>query len=100
MSNENTIVTAFLSFLAGALVGAVAALLFAPMSGADLRARAREETIAQRDHTVAEWNKAMAEMRLEMEKVHSQMREHQQKAVDNVVARLEQLQPKTEETAG
>jgi hypothetical protein len=38
-------------------------------------------------------------MRLEMEKVHNQMREYQQKAVDDTIAQIQQLQPKTEEMA-
>jgi gas vesicle protein len=100
MASENTIVIGFLGFLAGVLVGAVAGLLFAPMSGADLRARAREESLTQRDHALVEWNKAMTEMRLEMEKVQHQMREYQTKAVDDAIARLEKLQPKTGEEAG
>jgi gas vesicle protein len=93
MSHITTIITGFLGFLTGVLVGAIVALFFAPMTGAELRARARAEALAT-------WNKAMAEMRLEMEKMHSQMAEYQPRAVDEAVAQPEQIQPQTGEAAG
>ena len=50
MSDQNnTVTTAFLSFLAGTLFGALAALLLAPSSGQELRGRIREEAEARLD---------------------------------------------------
>ena len=50
------------SFLAGALVGAAVALLYAPMSGEDLRAEIKAEAEIELKKAEAEWHKRLKEI--------------------------------------
>jgi gas vesicle protein len=50
------------SFLGGALVGAVVALLFAPSSGTELRAQIQTGAEAELKKAEAEWQKAMTDL--------------------------------------
>jgi gas vesicle protein len=50
------------SFLAGALAGAVVALLFAPSSGTELRKKLQTEAETELKKAEAEWQKAMTEL--------------------------------------
>ena len=70
-----------LSFLMGAVVGAVVALLYAPTSGEELRGQIRSEADARVEQLSEEWEKAMAEMQASIEKTRS-----------DVMAYLEQMQ--------
>jgi gas vesicle protein len=90
--NTNTIIISFLSFVVGALVGAVVTLLFAPMSGQEMRGRIREEAEASLDRAAAEWSKAQAEMRTMMEETRKEVKAYQAKALEDVKAQIEQLQ--------
>jgi gas vesicle protein len=66
-----------LGFIAGVVVGAVAALMFAPSSGEDLRAQIRAEADARSQKFHADWQKGMDEMHARMDKMQtdiSQMR--------------------------
>ena len=51
-----------MSFVLGAAVGAVAALLFAPSSGAELRAQIQTGAEAELKKAEAEWQKATTEL--------------------------------------
>ena len=54
--------TGFLSFIAGALFGAVIALLYAPTSGEELRGQIRDEADIRLQKASEEWAKAMENM--------------------------------------
>jgi len=82
---QNTVIVSFLTFVVGALVGAVAALLFAPISGEEMRKRIREEAEGSWDAASAEWNKT-----------RDQMLEYQAETLESVKAQLDELQAKVE----
>ncbi len=50
------------SFLAGAVIGAAVALLFAPSSGMELRNKLQTEAETELKKAEAEWQKAMTEL--------------------------------------
>ncbi len=56
-------------FVLGAAVGAIAALLYAPQSGEELRARIREEAELERQRLQAQYERGLAEMQARMDKV-------------------------------
>ena len=62
-----------INFLAGmilgAAIGAVTALLFAPQSGADLRANIQEQAMAERQRLQALYEKQMAELQPQLDKL-------------------------------
>ncbi|NKQ36215.1 MAG: hypothetical protein HF973_11445 [Chloroflexi bacterium] len=60
-----------LSFFTGAVVGAAAALMFAPSSGEKLRGQIRAEADARSQKFHADWQKGMDEMRTRMDKMQS-----------------------------
>ena len=75
MSDDNKILPlAILSFVAGAFVGAVVALLYAPKSGEELRAQIRSEADAAAKRASTEWNKAVQEVQRQVEEGQSQMK--------------------------
>jgi gas vesicle protein len=75
MSDDNkTLPLAILSFAAGAFVGAVVALLYAPKSGEELRAQIRSETDAAAKRASVEWKKAVQEVQRQVEEGQSQMK--------------------------
>jgi gas vesicle protein len=93
MSDQNdTVTTAFLSFLAGTLFGALAALLLAPSSGQELRGRIREEAERDWSRATAEWEKAKVEMQIAMDQMRAEAEAYQLKALEEVKARLDELQ--------
>ncbi|NKQ36222.1 MAG: hypothetical protein HF973_11480 [Chloroflexi bacterium] len=66
-----------LSFIIGIAVGAAAALMFAPSSGEDLRAKMHAEADARTQKFHADWQKGMDGMHARMDKMQadiSQMR--------------------------
>ena len=62
-----------INFLAGmilgAAIGAVAALLFAPQSGAELRANIQEQAMAERQRLQALYEQQMAELQPQIDKL-------------------------------
>jgi len=77
-----------ISFLAGALVGAAVALLYAPSSGEELRHQIRTEAEHRLDTLNEELNVAIAELRETVEKTRAEM-----------MAYVDQLQGAEEELA-
>lgn len=57
------------SFIMGALVGAVVALLFAPSSGEELRSNIKSQADAQYARLQDEWQKGMQEIKTRMDKL-------------------------------
>ena len=57
------------AFIVGAAVGAIAALLYAPQSGEELRARIREEAEIERQRLQAQYERGLAEMHTRIDKV-------------------------------
>ena len=62
------------SFLAGAVVGAVVALLFAPSSGTELRAQLQTGAEAELKKAEAEWNKATAELQEKFDQTSQELK--------------------------
>ena len=92
MSNQetqNTVVVSFLTFVVGALVGAVAALLFAPVSGREMRARIREEAEEGWDSASEQWNTA-----------RDQMMAYQAEKLEQVKVQLDELQARHQTSEG
>ena len=85
---QNTVIVSFLTFVVGALVGAVAALLFAPVSGEEMRKRIREEAQSSWDAASVEWNKARDEML-----------QYQTEALESAKAQINELQAKAKAEA-
>ncbi len=56
-------------FILGAAVGAIAALLYAPQSGEELRARIREEAELERQRLQAQYERGLKEMQARLDKV-------------------------------
>ncbi len=74
----------FLSgMILGAAIGAITALLFAPQSGAELRANLQEQAIAERQRLQALLEQQMAELQPQIEKL--------QQDIQTVLQRTEQL---------
>jgi gas vesicle protein len=76
MSDNKILPVALVSFLAGAFVGAVVALLYAPQSGEELRAQIRTETDAAVKRASAEMNKAVQELQHQMEEGQNQVKSY------------------------
>jgi gas vesicle protein len=68
----NTIV----SFVIGAVVGAIAALLLAPQSGEELRARMRQEAEAERQRLQSQYEKGMQDLHGRMDKIQHDIQSH------------------------
>ena len=62
-----------LSFLMGATVGAVVALLFAPYSGEELRTNIKTQADTQYARLQEEWQKGMQQMQTRMDKMGSDL---------------------------
>jgi gas vesicle protein len=74
MSDNKILPVSIVSFLAGAFVGSVVALLYAPKSGEELRAQIKAEADATAKRASAEWNKAMQEIKAEIEESQNQVK--------------------------
>jgi gas vesicle protein len=68
------------SFLAGVIVGGVAALLLAPMSGEDLRRQIQEEANAELKKFDAEWHKVMQQVNQTVEDTQAELRAYIERA--------------------
>lgn len=62
-----------LSLLLGAVMGAAAALLFAPSSGQDLRSNIKTQADTQYAKLQDEWQKGMSEMQSRMDKMSTDL---------------------------
>lgn len=71
--NEENIMKYVLVFLLGALSGAVAALLFAPSSGEELRANIKTQADAQVAKLQSEYQKGMQDMNARIDQLSSQL---------------------------
>ena len=74
MSDNKILPVAIVSFLAGAFVGSVVALLYAPKSGEELRTQIRAEADATVKRATAEWNKAMQDVQKQIEESQTQVK--------------------------
>ena len=82
-NTQNTVMVSFLTLIVGALAGAVTALLFAPVSGREMRARISEEAAGGWDAASAQWNTA-----------RDQMMAYQAEKLEKVKVQLDELQSK------
>ena len=71
--NEENIMRYVLVFLLGALSGAVAALLFAPSSGEELRANIKTQADAQVAKLQSEYQKGMQDMNARIDQLSTQL---------------------------
>ncbi|MBP1703049.1 MAG: YtxH-like protein [Chloroflexi bacterium] len=76
MSDNKILPVSIVSFLAGAFVGAVVALLYAPKSGEELRAQIRSEADATVKRASVEWNKAVQEIQEQIEEGQTQIKNY------------------------
>ena len=74
MSDNKILPISILSFLAGAFVGSVVALLYAPKSGEELRTQIRAEADATAKRASAEWNRAMQDIQHQIEESQTQVK--------------------------
>ena len=84
-NTQNTVMVSFLMFIVGALAGAVTALLFAPVSGREMRARISEEAAGGWDAASAQWSTA-----------RDQMMAYQAEKLEEVKVQLDELQARYE----
>jgi gas vesicle protein len=63
-----------MSFLSGVFVGATAALLFAPKSGAELREQIRLGAEAELQRVEAEWRAASAKLNVKIDEMSQQLK--------------------------
>lgn len=64
-----------LIFLAGAIVGAAVALMYAPESGEELRAELKSQADAQYKRMQDEWEKGKAEMQTRMDQMSGELKD-------------------------
>jgi gas vesicle protein len=70
--------SSLISFLFGVTVGAVAALLFAPKSGEELRTQIKTEADAKLEMLSTEWEKTMADMQASIDKTRNDLAAYMQ----------------------
>jgi len=78
-------VTPIFSFLAGAAIGALIALLYAPSSGEELRTQIREEAEETWERAATEWDKAIKSLQASLDETRQE--------VDNLVAQAKASLP-------
>ena len=76
MSDNKILPVSIVSFLAGAFVGAIVALLYAPKSGEELRAQIRSEADATVKRASAEWNKAVQQIQQQIDEGQAQIQSY------------------------
>jgi gas vesicle protein len=79
----------FVSFLSGALVGAIVALLMAPASGEELRAQIGERAEAELKKAETEWNRALTELNVKLEDVRHDLKTLAQRSEAPEIAEAE-----------
>ena len=72
------------SFLAGILVGVAVGLLYAPMSGEELRAEIRAEAETELRKAEAEWNKRLKEVNETIENTRQEIMAYMDKSQESV----------------
>jgi gas vesicle protein len=82
-----------LSFLAGAAVGAVVALLYAPASGQELRTQIREEADVRWKMATDEFDKAVTSMQQALEESRKEMLAY----IESIIAKEEAQEELVEE---
>jgi gas vesicle protein len=78
----------FVSFLSGALVGAIVALLMAPSSGEELRAQIGERAEVELKRAETEWKRALTELNLKLEDVRHEVNTLVQRSEEPDVAEI------------
>lgn len=68
-------VSFFAGMIFGAVLGAAAALLYAPQSGEELRAKLQEQAVAERQKLQAQYEQQMSKMQAQLDKVRSEVQE-------------------------
>jgi gas vesicle protein len=68
------------SFLTGVLVGVAVGLLYAPMSGEELRAEIRTEAEVELKKVEAEWNKRLKEVNKSLEATRQEVMAYMNKS--------------------
>ena len=86
-----------LSFLAGAAVGAVVALLYAPASGQELRAQIREEADVRWKMATDEFDKAVNSMQQALDESRKEMLAYIETVIANEESEEETLEELVEE---
>jgi len=71
-----------LSFILGAIVGAVVALLYAPQSGEELRTHLRQEAQVERQRLQAQYEKGMQDLHERVDKVTADIQSLAEKSED------------------
>jgi gas vesicle protein len=71
------------SFLTGILVGVAVGLLYAPMSGEDLRKEIRAEAEVELKKAEVEWNKRLKEVNESLETMRSEVKTYMDKAQES-----------------
>lgn len=66
--------TSFLSFIAGAVFGAVVALLYAPTSGEELRQQIRDEADVKLQNVSEEWAKALEKVQESIDEMSGEVK--------------------------
>ena len=66
--------TGFFSFIAGAVFGAVIALLYAPTSGEELRAQIRDEADIKMQKASEEWTKALENVQQSIDEMSAEVK--------------------------
>jgi gas vesicle protein len=79
----------FVSFLSGALVGAIVALLMAPSSGEELRAQIGERAEVELKRAETEWKRALTELNVKLEDVRHEVNTLVQRSEEPDVAEVE-----------
>ena len=70
---KNSMVSFLVGMIAGAVIGAAVALLYAPTSGGELRTKIRTETEANMERAQAEWQKGLQGIQERLDKGQSDM---------------------------
>ncbi len=94
---QNIWLFALISFAVGTLVGAVGALLLAPMTGRELRDRIGEEARADWQRATDQMARSQAEMRQAMDHMQQQMETYEQRTRELLSTQLNQLQAKIDQ---
>ena len=86
-------ITPIFSFLAGAAVGALIALLYAPSSGEELRAQIREEAEETFERAAMEWDKATKSLQASLEETRQEVDKLVAQARANLPSKAKPVEP-------
>ena len=74
----NSTFTFFIGLVVGAVVGAAAALLFAPQSGEELRTRIQQEAVAERQRVQARYEQGKEDLKHRVDQAYDDLRSPQE----------------------